>query len=77
MNINFTDKELQVIELMAPGKTAEEIINIVLRDWFNSNADRMYKQVKPQVEVLDELIAIHAAKVAADNAQSIPEEVVK
>lgn len=78
MNINFTDKELQVIELMAPGKTAEEIINIVLRDWFNSNADRMYKQIKPQVEVLDEIIAVETAKkVAADNAQPATEEVVK
>ena len=66
-----------MIEMMAPGKTAEEIINIVLRDWFNANTDRMYKQVKPQEQVLDELIAVHAEKIAADKAASVSSETVK
>ncbi len=57
MNINFTPKELQVIELMAPGKTAEEIINLVLRDWFKANSSRMYNTVKTQDQKLDEIIA--------------------
>lgn len=62
MNINFTAKELEVIELMAPGKTAEEIINLVLRDWFASNSERMYNTVKTQEQKLDEIIAAKVDK---------------
>lgn len=63
MNINFTSKELQVIELMAPGKTAEEIINIVLQDWFRANSERMYKEIKPKEAMLDEILTVKAVKV--------------
>jgi len=63
MNINFNAKEIQVIELMKPGSTAEEIINIVLRDWFQANSERMYKQIKPESEKLDEIITAHAKDV--------------
>lgn len=62
MNINFTAKELEVIELMSPGKTAEEIINLVLRDWYNSNRDRMYKQIKTDSQIEDEIITVHNLK---------------
>lgn len=57
MQINFTAKESEVIELMAPGKTAEEIVNIVIRDWFNANVDRLSKTIKTQDQILDEIIA--------------------
>lgn len=57
MNISFNAKEIQIIEMMAPGKTAEEIVNIVLRDWFNANVDRLSKLTKTQDQVLDEIIA--------------------
>lgn len=57
MNINFNAKELEVIELMVPGKTAEQIINIVLRDWFDANADRLYKAGKTKDKILDDIIA--------------------
>lgn len=62
MNIQLSEKELQVIELMAPGKSAEEIINIVLRDWFKANSSRMYDAVKTQDEKLDEIIAVNSKK---------------
>ena len=58
INLNLTEKEVQVVELMAPGKSAEEIINIVIRDWFTNNSQRMYKEIKPQEEMLDEIIAV-------------------
>lgn len=52
---------------MKPGSTAEEIINIVLRDWFNANAERMYQQVKTPEQKLDEIIAKSTAdKVKVD-----------
>lgn len=63
MNIDFTEKELQVIELMVPGKTAEEIINIVLRHWFNTNVTNLYKTIKTQEVQLDEIIAVKTASV--------------
>ena len=63
MDIDFTSKELQIIELMKPGSTAEEIINLVLRDWFNANSERMYNTVKTKEEKLDEIITAHAKKV--------------
>lgn len=62
MNIDFTPKELEVIEAMVPGKTAEEIINMVLRDWFASNRDRFYKTVKTDDEINDAIISIHSQK---------------
>ena len=60
LQINFSDKEISVIELMAPGKTAEEIINTVLRDWFTANSERMYSEVKSPVTKLDEIITAHS-----------------
>ena len=60
IEIAFTEKELQVIALFAPPKSAEEIINIVLRDWFNVNATRMYETVKTPDERLDEIISVHS-----------------
>lgn len=64
MQIDFTEKELAVIELMAPGKSAQVIVNMILRDWFNANVDRMYKQVKPQESMLDDIMAVAAATIA-------------
>lgn len=61
-NIELSNKELQIVELMAPGSTAEEIINSVIRSWFNSNLDRMYKTIKPHAEVVDEIIVAEEAK---------------
>lgn len=63
MNINFTPKELEVIELMSPSKTAEEIINIVLRDWYTVNRDRLFKSVKTDDEINDEIITRSSQKV--------------
>lgn len=67
MNINLNEKELQIVELMAPGHTAEEIINSVVRSWFNSNLDRLYKTIKPYTEVVDEIIVVNTEKLAQDN----------
>ena len=65
MNITiFSDKELEIITLMAPGKTAQEIVEIVLRDWFNSNLQRMHENVKTTSAKIDEVIADNAQKVA-------------
>ena len=62
MNITtFSAKEEQIIELMNPGKTAKEVVEIVLRNWFDSNFERMYAAQKTKEEKLDEIIA---AKVA-------------
>ena len=69
LNINLSDKELRVVEMMAPGKTAEEIINMVLKDWFASNLSRMHENIKTQTVVIDEVIA--------DNAQKVDKPVVK
>ena len=63
INLALTDKEMQVVALMAPGKTPEAILNVVIRDWFNANMDRMYKQIKSQNEVLDEIIAVAESAV--------------
>lgn len=72
MNILFTEKELQVIELIEPSMTAEEVCNKVLRDWFNNNAERMYNTVKTKEEKMDEIISVHSAK-----AQPLDKAVVK
>ena len=53
----FTVKELEVIALMDPPKTAEEVITIVMKDWFQNNLQRMHEQVKTQAQVIDEVIA--------------------
>lgn len=58
----FSAKELQVIALMAPGKTADEIISLVLRDWFKSNSERLYASVKTDEEKMDEIIAKKSVK---------------
>lgn len=57
VQLTFTDKEITVIELMAPPLTATEICNKVMRDWFNNSVQRMHKEVKNQSEILDEIIA--------------------
>ena len=56
ITVDFTKKELELIETMVPGKTAEEVCQIVLRDWFKSNTDRQYLPTVPQTQVVDELI---------------------
>ena len=66
IQITFTDKQISVIELMAPPLTATEVCQKVMDDWFNSNSERMYKQIKPESEKLDEIIAVHTAKVKID-----------
>ena len=67
INLNFSEKEQQIIQLMAPNMTPEQIINTVLRDWYVSNRDRMFKAVKTEDQVNDEIIAVHTAKVKVDN----------
>lgn len=70
MNINiFNEKELEIIALMAPPKTAQEVVEIVIRDWFNSNVQRMHENAKTLTEKIDEVIA--------DNAQKVDTPVVK
>lgn len=72
MQIDFNDKELAVIELMAPGSSAEQIVNIVLRDWFNANVDRIVKTLKTQDQVLDEIIAAKALQASANEEVAKP-----
>ncbi|MBT9168934.1 MAG: hypothetical protein DDT19_02286 [Syntrophomonadaceae bacterium] len=62
MNINFTQKELEVIQLMEPKMTPEQIINTVLRSWFNANSERMYNTVKTPEQKLDEIIIVSKGK---------------
>jgi len=58
MNISiFSAKEEQIIELMNPGKTAQEVVEIVLRNWLDSNLERLYSSQKSREEKLDEIIA--------------------
>jgi len=63
MNIStFSAKEEQIIELMNPGKTAKEVVEIVLRNWLDSNLERLYSSQKSKEEKLDEIIAVAEAK---------------
>ena len=71
ITLDFSEKEQSVIELMAPGKTAQEVCIIVMRDWFSANVDRMAKTIKTQDQVIDEIIAVSAEK------ESVKEDVVK
>ena len=57
MNINFSEKEMEVIKLISPEKSVEQTINTVLRDWFNSNATRMHRNTITTEEVLDDIIS--------------------
>ena len=50
--------------MMAPPKTPQEIVEIVLRDWFNSNVQRLHENSKTIVQKIDEVIADSAQKVA-------------
>ncbi len=63
MQINFTQKEEQVIELIVPGQPAEVTVNKVLRDWFDSNVERMPKAIKTKDEILDEIIQVASVEV--------------
>ncbi len=77
INLNFNDKEQQVIALMVQGKTLEELTNIVMRSWFDSNMERTYAVAKTQVEKIDEIIAVKAAEQATvDNIQPVDTPVV-
>lgn len=69
--VYFTEKEIQVVALMVPGTTPEQIVNSVVRTWLDSNVDRMYKQITPQPEMLDKLILTAAL---ASGMQSKKEE---
>ena len=63
MNIStFSAKEEQIIELMNPGKTAKEVVEIVLRNWLDSILERLYSSQKSKEEKLDEIIAVAEAK---------------
>lgn len=61
MNIAFTEKELQVIQIIVPEMTPEETCNKVLRDWFNSNLARLPSQVRTPEQVVDEIITANAS----------------
>ncbi len=63
MNINFTDKELHVIQLIDETKTPEEIVNIVSRDWFNSNSLRLQAQMKTPEDAVSDILAVQSAKI--------------
>jgi len=65
INIAFSDKEMEIIALMAPPKTAEEVINLVLKDWFSTNAERLYNTIKTKEQKYDEIIAVSVAKAQA------------
>ncbi len=72
IELNFTDNEIAVIQLFAPGKGVEEILNIVLRDWYTVNSDRMYKKLKPQDEIAAEIISL-SGQVEKSAQESVPE----
>ncbi len=73
-NINFNEKELAVIAIMVPDKTLEELTNIIMRSWFDSNMERTYAIAKTQIEKIDEIIAVKAASV--DNTPPVDTPVV-
>lgn len=58
MNINFTQKELDVIAKFVPNMTAEELINKVLRDWFAVTLDTYYQKDKTSTEKVDEILKV-------------------
>lgn len=68
---DFTEQEIELIETMVPGKSAEEICVIVLRDWLKSNTDRRYLPTVPQAQVVDELIQISKGEKPID---AVPQE---
>jgi hypothetical protein len=58
IQIDFTEKEIQVIQLIVPEMTPTETCNKVLRDWFNSNLQRFPQQTKTSEQMIDEIIAV-------------------
>lgn len=65
MNINFTQKELQVIQLMVPEMTPEATINKVLRDWFNANVPRLQTQATTTDKIVDDILSVNSKKLSA------------
>lgn len=63
MNINFTEKELQVIQLIVPEMTPEETCNKVLRDWYNSNLRSLPTIERSPDQIADEIITASTASV--------------
>ena len=56
IQIAFTEKELQVIELLNPGKTPEETCNSVIRNWFVVSAGRLHTQLQTPDAMVDDII---------------------
>lgn len=64
MNIDeFTDKELQVIQLIVPDMAPADACSKVLRDWYQSNLARMPAQLKTDDQLADDVIQAQDAKV--------------
>lgn len=62
IQLQFTAKQIAIMEMMAPPLTATEVCQKVLDDWFTSNRDRMYKQVKTDDQINDEVIVAKVDK---------------
>ena len=57
IQLTFTDKEIEIINLMAPPLTAQEVCQKVMDDWLKSNIQRMHESAKTLTEKIDEIIA--------------------
>lgn len=66
----FTDKELQVIALIAPEMTPTQLCSKVLRDWYTVESDRLFRQGITPEQKADIIIAS-----AEEVAQPTEEEV--
>lgn len=67
MQINFTNKELQAIQIIVPDMTPEETCNKVLRDWFDSNLQRFPQKIKTSDEIVDDVIAVNTQELKIKN----------
>jgi hypothetical protein len=63
IQLTFTAKEIEIIGMMAPPLTAQEVCQKVMDDWLKSNIGRMHENAKTLTQKIDEVIADNATKV--------------
>lgn len=57
IQITFSDKEIEIIGMMAPPLTPTEVCQKVMTDWLQSNILRMHENAKTLTQKIDEVIA--------------------
>lgn len=62
IQLSFTNKQIEIIGMMAPNLTPTEICQRVMDDWFANNLQMLHKTVKTQAQIIDEVIAANADK---------------